>query len=69
MQRSSIIIEKFEYYSFASFILIVGQSVCCGFICFASKLNVVVEMDKKNYTLSEVFDFVTYVTSVSTQNV
>ena len=35
MQCSSIVIEKFEYYSFALIIFIVNQSVCCSLICLA----------------------------------
>ena len=34
MQGSSIVIKKFEYYSFASIILIADQSVCYGLLWF-----------------------------------
>ena len=63
MQYCSIVIKKFEYYSSASIIFIVDQWVCPGFamILFSSQsqLDVLVEMEKKNYSLTEVVDFVT----------
>ena len=56
MQCSCIGIKKFEYYSFASIIFIVDQSVCCGLLWFDLPCKVV-EMDKKK--VNWLIDFVT----------
>ena len=65
-RKSRILFFSFVYFNCWSISLL---SFAVVWFALQSKLNVVVEMDKKNYILSEVFDFVIDVTWVCTKNV